>query len=96
MAFKKGMKRPAKAGRKTGSQNKATKSAKQALEMAFEGLKGVEGLIEWAKLNQTDFYKLWSKIIPTTLSNDPDNPLYLDVGVPKRESRAEWLKQNTK
>lgn len=96
MAFKKGVKRPPKAGRKKGSQNKLTKSAKAALELVFEGIGGVKAMEKWAKKNPTDFYKIWSKIIPTTLANDKENPLNpLDVSIPARESRKEWLKANS-
>ncbi len=35
-----------------------------ALTQAFEGLGGVFGLIKWAEDNQTDFYKLWARMMP--------------------------------
>ena len=43
------------------------RSAKAQLEMAFHKLGGVDGLVKWGKDNRTDFYKLWSKIIPLSV-----------------------------
>lgn len=60
-------------GRKTGGgsrkgiPNKMTRAAREALALAFEGIGGVEALIEWAKKNQTEFYKLYARLIPVEL-----------------------------
>lgn len=51
-------------GRESGSSNKTTVAAKQAFQLAFDGLGGVTALQEWAKDNQTEFFKLFSKLIP--------------------------------
>lgn len=51
-------------GRKPGSVNKTTAAAKEAFRLAFEGLGGVDGLINWGMDNQTAFYQLYSKLIP--------------------------------
>lgn len=51
-------------GRRKGSTNKTTASAKEALTLAFVGVGGVPDLIEWAKANRTEFYKLWGKLLP--------------------------------
>ena len=51
-------------GRKPGSVNKTTSAVKEALEQAFHGLGGVESLRDWGKENQTEFYKLWVKLLP--------------------------------
>jgi hypothetical protein len=51
-------------GRPKGIPNKATVAAKQAFQMAFDGIGGVDALIGWAQENQTDFFKLFSKLIP--------------------------------
>lgn len=55
-------------GRPKGLPNKLTASAKQAFELAFQGLGGVPQFVEWAKDNQTDFYKLYSKLIPVNMT----------------------------
>lgn len=51
-------------GRVAGTPNKTTVAAKQAFQMAFDGIGGVEALQTWAAENQTDFFKLFSKLIP--------------------------------
>lgn len=51
-------------GRTKGTPNKVTASAKQAFQAAFDDLGGVNSLVTWARDNPTDFYKLFSKLIP--------------------------------
>jgi hypothetical protein len=51
-------------GRAKGVPNKATAAVKEALLTAFDKLGGIASLTEWAKDNQTDFYKLWVKVLP--------------------------------
>lgn len=61
-------KRKKTGGRAKGVQNKATREVKEALISAFEELGGVDGLVEWGKKNQTEFYKLWVKLLPAQLN----------------------------
>lgn len=56
------------AGRPKGAVNKTTASVKEAFKAAFDDLGGAAALVEWAKGNPTDFYKLASKLIPTELA----------------------------
>ena len=51
-------------GRKKGTPNKTTALVKQSLADAFEQLGGVENLASWGRENETEFYKLWVKILP--------------------------------
>ena len=51
-------------GRQKGSQNKLTKSAREAFQHAFDAAGGPAGLSEWAKANLTEFYKLYARLIP--------------------------------
>lgn len=51
-------------GRQAGTPNKRTGPAKIAFAAAFDGLGGVEQLTTWAKENMTEFYRLYSKLIP--------------------------------
>ena len=64
MAFKKGEPRLPNAGRKKGTPNKSTVLVKSVLAEAFEGIGGVPALIKWAEDNQTEFYKLFVKLLP--------------------------------
>lgn len=57
------------AGRKTGgrvkgSPNKTTVAVKEALALAFDGIGGADALTTWAQQNETEFYKLWVKMLP--------------------------------
>lgn len=51
-------------GRQKGSLNKTTSAVKDALTAAFEELGGVAALANWGKQNETEFYKLWVKMLP--------------------------------
>ena len=51
-------------GRKKGSANKLTKSAREAFALAFEEAGGAAGLTAWAQENRTEFYKLYARLIP--------------------------------
>jgi dihydroorotase len=51
-------------GRPKGAKNKANRAIKNAFVEAFEKAGGVDGLVQWAIENRTDFYKLVSKLIP--------------------------------
>lgn len=62
-------------GRKTGGRvkgvpNKNTTAVKEALQAAFEGIGGVKRLIAWAQEEPTEFYKLWSKILPQEIKQE--------------------------
>lgn len=51
-------------GRTKGTPNKLTKSAREAFQLAFDGLGGFAKLQEWAKANPTQFYTLYARLIP--------------------------------
>lgn len=56
--------KPVGAGRKKGTPNKTTQSAREAFALAFQGLGGYQKLQEWATENQTEFFKLYARLIP--------------------------------
>jgi hypothetical protein len=65
MAAPKGHRVPnAPKGRKPGVPNKTTKSAREAFALAFDGIGGADALKSWALENQTEFYKLYARLIP--------------------------------
>ena len=66
-SFRKGDNRPRKP---KGALNATTKSAKEAFALAFEGIGGIPKLVEWAKENQTEFMKLYARLIPVELSGE--------------------------
>lgn len=55
---------PKTGGRKPGAPNKVTTSVKEALVQAFDKLGGVPALVKWGRENPTEFYKIWTKILP--------------------------------
>lgn len=57
-------------GRQKGTPNKATASVKAALEDAFDRLGGIEALVSWASCEPTEFYKLYSKLLPVQMKAD--------------------------
>jgi hypothetical protein len=54
-------------GRKKGSVNKTTKSAKEAIAAAAEALGGAERLAEWAKEEPSNERVFWGTIYPKLL-----------------------------
>ena len=62
MPFEKGKKRTG--GRAQGTPNKSTMAVKQAFQSAFDEIGGAKTLATWASKNQTDFYKLYARLIP--------------------------------
>lgn len=76
-----GDKREKTGGRKAGTPNKSTASAKAAMIEAFDELGGADSLVEWGKENQTDFYKLWSKLIPADIKADVNSTGEITINV---------------
>ena len=66
-------------GRKKGTPNKSTAAVKAALVDAFDQLGGVGSLVKWGKKNPTEFYKLWSKLLPTEIKNADGEKLRIEV-----------------
>ncbi len=59
-------------GRPLGSHNKSNVAAREAFQMAFEGMGGVEKLMLWAQKNSTEFYKLYGRLIPVDTTSGGD------------------------
>jgi len=68
-------------GRPKGSLNKTTASVKAALIAAFEQKGGVPTLLKWAKANETEFYKLWGRLIPVEVSGEDGGAVSLTIRV---------------
>lgn len=58
------------AGRKKGVGNKQTVAVKQCLINAFEEMGGWQNLTKWGMENPTEFYKIWSKMIPHEVTGE--------------------------
>jgi hypothetical protein len=59
--------------------SKTTKTAKEAIALAAEGLGGVNRLIDWAKEDPANERAFWAsiypKLIPVQIAGDDENPL---------------------
>lgn len=77
--FQKGQKRPANAGRRAGTPNKLTTSAKAALHEAFVELGGVPALVRWGKKAPTEFYKIWARLVPLEVTGEGGQPLFQTI-----------------
>lgn len=80
-------------GKPKGAISKTTKTAKEAIALAAEGLGGADRLIAWAKedpLNERVFWgSIYTKLLPLQVGGDPDNPVAIawPVPPPKLEQR---------
>ena len=82
-------------GRKKGTPNRTTADVKAALTRAFDELGGVPALVEWGRDNPTQFYHLWSKLLPTEVKNADGQPFKVahvtEVIVRTREEAKAFL-----
>ncbi len=65
-------------GRVKGTPNKLSASAKEAIQLAFEGLGGTDALIEWAKdpKNKGVFYStIYPKLVPHEVTGANGGPV---------------------
>lgn len=62
-------------GRPKGSPNKTTVLVKTALQNVYAKKGGDAALLKWAKDNETEFYKLWGRMLPTEVSGPDGEPL---------------------
>jgi hypothetical protein len=75
-------------GRPPGASNKTTASVRAALEEAFDNLGGVKSLVEWAKSEPTEFYKLYAKLLPVQVQADMRHQGSISIIVDTGISRA--------
>jgi hypothetical protein len=70
-------------GKPKGALNKTTRMVKQVFADVFEKLQEdpEANLITWARQNQTEFYKLSTKLIPIQMAGDPDNPIPFNAAI---------------
>lgn len=60
---------PKLGGRKKGTPNKLTATFRQAIQIAYDGIGGHEAFTEWARAEQTEFYKIAARLIPTEIQS---------------------------
>ena len=78
-------------GKPKGALSKTTRTAKEAIALAAEGLGGTDRLIAWAQedpLNERAFWSsIYPKLLPLQIGGDPGNPLEV-VGMTKDQRDA--------
>jgi predicted sulfurtransferase len=57
-------------GRPLGSKGKASKSAKENVLAVFHRLGSTAAMAKWAQENQTEFYKMYARLIPAQIEMD--------------------------
>jgi len=91
--FEKGKPRPAKAGRKAGTPNKATVAAKDAIALAAEQLGGTDRLVSWVKedpANEKIFWgTIYPKLLPLQVTGENGGPVMIE------DARAKLLERIT-
>ena len=55
-------------GRRPGSQNKVTKTARESYEHVFLAIGSVEGMATWAIDNRSEFYRQYARLIPVAVA----------------------------
>lgn len=85
---------PKLGGRKPGTMNKTTIEAKAAIEAAFQRIGDVDALAQWAKDNQSEFYKhIWVKILPLSIAATVEHRYTMRLPQPILKAE-EWSEQN--
>jgi len=64
-------------GRKKGTPNKISATVKDNVIQVFEQLGSVKGMVNWAKKNQTEFYRIYAKMLPVEVANAEGKALKL-------------------
>lgn len=75
-------------GRPKGSPNKSTATVKAALQNVYTKRGGDAALLKWADENQTEFYKLWGRMLPTEVSGPDGGEIPVGVNVIERIIRS--------
>ena len=57
-------------GSRKNVPNKSTASVKAAFESAFVMLGGEDALVQWARDEPTEFYKLYAKLMPVQIQGE--------------------------
>lgn len=78
MTTLKGQAKTPGSGRKKGSVNKTTRAVKDIMQEAFEDRGGMPAMLAWAKTNETEFYKMWIKMLPMTVANAENETFKID------------------
>lgn len=65
--------------RPKGAQNKLSGAAKDNIAAVFTRLGGTAAMARWAEKNQSDFYKLYARLIPVEHTGEGGGPVVLKL-----------------
>lgn len=67
-------------GRPKGAANIKTREAKEMIAECFDRIGGIEAFARWARIQPTEFYKHYAKLIPITIRGDnPDGVINITI-----------------
>ena len=72
-------------GRVAGTPHKVTALAKDNIISVFTRLGGTAAMAKWAEANETEFYRIYARLLPTEVTGDGGGPIKFEVVAP-------WLK----
>ena len=79
-------------GRKKGATNKVSRQAKDNISAVFVRLGGTAAMARWARKNQSEFYRIYSRLIPVEVTGKDGGALAIErierVIVRPRETKA--------
>lgn len=78
-------------GRPPGTPNKITRSVKDTILEVFAGMGGKKAMIEWGLENKTEFYRIYSKLLPTEVKADITVNLAIGVLLDEAQAREKLL-----
>ena len=63
------------AGREKGTPNKVSATAKENIIAVFTRLNGTAGMAKWARKHQTEFYRIYARLLPTEIEGSLNVPV---------------------
>jgi hypothetical protein len=76
-------------GRTKGTPNKVTKALREMILSALDEAGGTEYFVRQADENPSAFLRLIGRMLPTTLTGDPEQPVAIaPITTPEREEQA--------
>lgn len=66
-------------GREKGTPNKLSSGVKANVVGVFDQIGGREAMAEWAKDNQTEFYRLYAKLLPHEVTGEGGGPINVSI-----------------
>lgn len=81
-------------GRKAGTPNVISGLAKENIVAVFTRLGGTAAMAEWARKNQTEFYKLYARLVPVQVAGEVTHRHVARLPTVEKTTE-EWARQYT-